>query len=653
MAFALLGNPKQGFFDSSGSPLSSGTLAVLDPSDDTNKASYPTAADADAATNANANPIVLDSRGEPPNGLFGLDGQSYKLVLKDSAAATVWTVTDILVPIDLPDARQTADESTAGITPTDFSYPQNNVRRYGALPTATGATNATAINNAILVATVSGGEVFVPAGDYTITTTLAMKVDVVLVGEGSWASLIDADGVDAVAFDFTTGFGSHGLRDIGLRGSNSTTKIGVSQGLTTLDDADELYGISLTRVYITDFNIGIKMRTARVCKIQDCWIQDVNSGIHLIGKDLVVYIIGNEIVKAAGNGTGTSTGLLLDDFDFTGGTGIIKPEGIQIISNQIFGFDTGFNNDFSVFVNFTHNDLSALIYGIEFTAANSQFNIVYNYIQVTGTAALSGVIGHGQAAAIETKIVIEKNQFNATSSVTGTVIGCTINDSDNSFQDHVDIIRNLFSGFLTNDIRVYSGGLTNVEGNRCFSTTPTNSIDFLQVGVARGPCYIEKNNCDGAIVFVAADVAGGTLVLGRNVINATTTVNPTLLENSEAVTATNVITADESGKTFYLNTAGGFTSTLPAPAIGLKYKFIVQTAPTTAYIITTNAGANILQGTFLDIVGELVAITDQDTLNFVASASLVGDSLEVESDGTNWHCTAFSKANGGITVAVT
>jgi hypothetical protein len=85
----------------------------------------------------------------------------------------------------------------------------------------------------------------------------------------------------------------------------------------------------------------------------------------------------------------------------------------------------------------------------------------------------------------------------------------------------------------------------------------------------------------------------------------------------------------------------------------LKYKFIVSTAPTTAYIITTNAGANILQGTYLDIVGELVAISAQDTLNFVANTALVGDSLEVESDGTNWYCTAFSKANGGITVSVT
>jgi len=107
MAFPLLGSPKIQFFDSSGSPLASGTLAVLDPADDTNKASYPTADDADAATNANVNPIVLDARGEPPNGLFGRDGQSYKLTLKDSAGATIWTVDDVKVPNFISDTSQT------------------------------------------------------------------------------------------------------------------------------------------------------------------------------------------------------------------------------------------------------------------------------------------------------------------------------------------------------------------------------------------------------------------------------------------------------------------------------------------------------------------------------------------------------------------
>ena len=121
----------------------------------------------------------------------------------------------------------------------------------------------------------------------------------------------------------------------------------------------------------------------------------------------------------------------------------------------------------------------------------------------------------------------------------------------------------------------------------------------------------------------------------------------------ETVTATNVIAESESGTTYFLNLAGGFTSTLPAPAAGANFKFIVKTAPTTAYIITTNGGANVIYGNLLDIVGELVAVVAQDTVNFVASTALVGDTAEFTSDGTNWYCKLRSGANGGITVAAT
>jgi hypothetical protein len=163
MAFPLLGSPKPQFSDSSGSPLSSGTLAVLDPADDTNKASYPTADDADAATNANVNPVVLDSRGEPPTGLFGIDGEDYKLTLKDSSGTTVWTVDDIRVPIALPYLQTTA-ESDAGITPTNVEYEPGNVLRYGD-NTTPGTTD---MQTAFQAAVDSSDRVYVPEGAYAL-----------------------------------------------------------------------------------------------------------------------------------------------------------------------------------------------------------------------------------------------------------------------------------------------------------------------------------------------------------------------------------------------------------------------------------------------------------------------------------------------------
>jgi len=127
-----------------------------------------------------------------------------------------------------------------------------------------------------------------------------------------------------------------------------------------------------------------------------------------------------------------------------------------------------------------------------------------------------------------------------------------------------------------------------------------------------------------------------------------------LKASSEVVTTTNVITASETGKTFYLSLAGGFTSTLPAPVAGLKFKFIVKTAPTTAYIITTNAGANILYGMMLERAGTAgVAGAARDTFNFVANQAIIGDWVEFESDGTNWYYHGMVDVAAGNTVSVT
>jgi len=112
MSFALLGNPKPTFLDSSGNLLVSGTLAVLEPLNDTNKASFPTADDADAGTNANVNPIVLDSRGEPPNGLFGQDDEKYKLTLRGSGGTLIWTVDDVRCPSREPHYGETPQTLT-------------------------------------------------------------------------------------------------------------------------------------------------------------------------------------------------------------------------------------------------------------------------------------------------------------------------------------------------------------------------------------------------------------------------------------------------------------------------------------------------------------------------------------------------------------
>lgn len=121
--------------------------------------------------------------------------------------------------------------------------------------------------------------------------------------------------------------------------------------------------------------------------------------------------------------------------------------------------------------------------------------------------------------------------------------------------------------------------------------------------------------------------------------------------NTEDVTATNVILAAESGSTYLLDSATEFVSTLPAPAIGLRFSFIVKAAPSGAsYTVVTNASANIIKGQQHSAAGDAGDTgTSDDTITFVDGQAVAGDRVDVFSDGTSWFAYAFSKLAAGIT----
>lgn len=161
---------------------------------------------------------------------------------------------------------------------------------------------------------------------------------------------------------------------------------------------------------------------------------------------------------------------------------------------------------------------------------------------------------------------------------------------------------------------------------------------------------------DNAIIVPEAD--GDTLVavqLAQTLTNKTLT-GPLFTQATETVAATNVITAAESGKVFFLSHATEFVSTLPAPAAGLRYTFIVANAPESAsYTIVTNSSANVILGQVyssdLDAAGNADFETSGcDTITFVDAKSVVGDRVEVYCDGTNWFVYCFCSVFDAITL---
>lgn len=122
---------------------------------------------------------------------------------------------------------------------------------------------------------------------------------------------------------------------------------------------------------------------------------------------------------------------------------------------------------------------------------------------------------------------------------------------------------------------------------------------------------------------------------------------------NEVVTAGDTITAQESGKTFILNSATALAMVLPTAAVGLNFKFIIgATEPTSAsHTIKTASDATVIQGFVLEGTPGVDAGADEDTITFVVNLAKSGDYVTVEcNDGTNWNVSGFTLGADGITL---
>jgi parallel beta-helix repeat protein len=190
--------PKLQFFDANGNPLVGGKLYSYAAGTTTPLATY---TDAGGAT-ANANPVILDSRGEAS---VWLGDASYKLRLTSATDVDIWTVDNINAISVLTTLAASGGSNLIGFiqsgtgavaTTVQTRLRQTlSVKDFGA--TGDGSTDdTTAIQNALNAGT--GRSVYFPAGTYRISTTLLVKTKTTLIGEGMNKSIIK----------LTSGFGA-------------------------------------------------------------------------------------------------------------------------------------------------------------------------------------------------------------------------------------------------------------------------------------------------------------------------------------------------------------------------------------------------------------------------------------------------------------
>lgn len=177
------------------------------------------------------------------------------------------------------------------------------------------------------------------------------------------------------------------------------------------------------------------------------------------------------------------------------------------------------------------------------------------------------------------------------------------------------------------------------------------------------PIYVDSDDNILKIIPAASGTtevqvvdASSTQTLTNKTLTSPVITSPTGATASEVVTAANVITATESGKIFFLNSATEFASTLPAPTAGVEYLFIVTAAPSGAsYTIVTEGGCQVLAGHvltsgFADSGSDVETAATGTTVTFVDGVSVVGDRAHLVSDGTSWFASCITAVEAGITI---
>lgn len=225
----LLPEGKQSFNNSAGAPLIGGKLYTYDAGTSTPRTTYQDA----AGTVPNTNPIILDARGEATVFWSG----SYKVILKDAADVTIWSV-DNIVSTDAYALALAAPggSATIGHTPEGTSADTTNVavalKRHWLdgdayiNPAYSASTNVArwALMVAYINTLAGGAEVRISKGTYLFNGPIQHPRKTLIVGEGKLSTTFSfsnaGDGIQSTSV-INSSVGVYiGLRDIGITCTN-------------------------------------------------------------------------------------------------------------------------------------------------------------------------------------------------------------------------------------------------------------------------------------------------------------------------------------------------------------------------------------------------------------------------------------------------
>ncbi len=115
----------------------------------------------------------------------------------------------------------------------------------------------------------------------------------------------------------------------------------------------------------------------------------------------------------------------------------------------------------------------------------------------------------------------------------------------------------------------------------------------------------------------------------------------------EVVEAAKTLSRKDSGKTFIV-TGTGYTLTLPSitNSAGMWFRFVVRATFGTDFIV--NGGDSLIHGA-VNVESTRINWTGASLFNIQDGVEVIGDWVELWSDGTNWYIDGDGKAASSIT----
>jgi hypothetical protein len=497
-------------------------------------------------------------------------------VLKNSAGSTVWDVDPF--PAAFSSAEDigtllwppTAAEIAASVTPTYYSYPPGDLRRYGGVGDDS-TNNAAPLTSAIAQAAQStGAKVYVPQGTFRQTTAVAVLAGVTIEGEGE-GSILKQTTADTVNLSLAVaGVTIRGIHFQGGIGSTTTARV-------LLNAASKIAVESCFFSALSGWGVHSQGASSEV-RVSGCkfygWTAPTNgaSGVNVYNEGERFTITENTVLGGStSNTTGAFFGISVLRSDGAGTFHQFAIANNHVIGLREYGILVYGNTETTEGVTITGNTI-AYVYSSTANAASgagiyllrpgkttvSGNSIGYTNLSTSEYGLCPGAIGVN--AAYRSLTISGNTIYNTTEN--GISIKSGLSDSS------VAIVGNTFDTTAKASIVLSGQNRATVTGNTVRSASNALYVDLFDGLAVSGNFF----DCT-ATTAVTAQVLTGTqaTISGNTIINAATDFAALAVSDVTACRVSGNLLVSAGDDAY--ETAGTCTGTLADESNGLSRAF--------------------------------------------------------------------------------